>query len=76
MTVQQVAGKNPDGSNIGYATSDKVALYGVTPVAQQSLTVASAAVGSASSADVTTDLKAAVVSMMTAGEALGLWNLP
>lgn len=73
MTVQQAAPRNPDGTNLGYASTDLVALYGVTPAAQKTLAVATSLVATASSADVDTNLKAAVISMMTIGQALGLW---
>lgn len=71
MTVQQVGDGNADGVQF---PDTKVGFYGTTPISQRSGSAqATSAVGTASSADVTTDLKAAVIEIMNTLEALGLW---
>lgn len=45
--VKQLSDGNPDGTTMGQDTSDLIAFYGVTPVAQQS-GAAQAAVGTTS----------------------------
>lgn len=75
MTVQQAAPRNADGTTLGYSTSDKVALYGVTAISQRAgAAQATSLVGTASSADVTTDLKAAVLEIMNTLTAIGAWK--
>ena len=63
----------PDGVSLG-RSDDKVSLYGTTPIVQRTATTATSLVGTASSADVTTDLKAAVLDIMNTLAALGLWE--
>jgi hypothetical protein len=66
---------SPDGSHWGGATSDKVAFYGTTPVSQRAgAAQATSLVGTASSADVTSDLKGAVIEIMNTLTALGVWK--
>jgi len=75
MTVQQAAPRNDDGTTLGYSTSDKIALYGVTAISQRAgAAQATSLVGTASSADVTTDLKAAVLEIMNTLTAIGAWK--
>ena len=71
----QLSDGNPDGTNLGQSTSDKIGFYGLaTPIAQPSgSSFATSAVGTASSADVTTALKAAVIAMGNTLSALGIW---
>lgn len=53
----------------------KAGFYGKTPIVQRSgAAQATSLVGTASSADVTTDLKAAVIELMNTMAALGLWK--
>jgi hypothetical protein len=62
-------------ATMGSTTSSTISFYGVTPIAQRSgAAQATSAVGTASSADVTTDLKAAVIEIMNTLTALGLWK--
>jgi len=64
-----------DGIVVGKSTSDKLAFYGTTPIVQRSgAAQATSLVGTASSADVTTDLKAAVIEIMNTLYAVGLWK--
>lgn len=66
---------SPDGCQVGGATSDKLAFYGTTPVSQRAgAAQATSLVGTASSADVTTSLKAAVIEIMDTLAALGVWK--
>lgn len=75
MTVQQAAPRNDDGTTLGYSTYDKIALYGVTAISQRAgAAQATSLVGTASSADVTTDLKAAVLEIMNTLTAIGAWK--
>lgn len=63
------------GWNIGLATTDKVGFYGVTPIVQRAgAAQATSLVGTASSADVNTDLKAAVIEIMNTMIAIGLYK--
>lgn len=60
---------------MGFSTAALISFYGVTPIAQRSgAAQATSAVGTASSADVTTQLKAAVIEIMNTLTALGLWK--
>lgn len=53
----------------------KAGFYGATPIVQRTgAAQATSAVGTASSADVTTGLKAAVIELMNTMAALGLWR--
>lgn len=73
--VERLDYGSPDGSNWGGATSHKVAAYGVAPVSQRAgAAQATTAVATASSTDVTTDLKAAVIEIMNTLTALGFWK--
>jgi|GEM_PF-3432504 len=64
-----------DGSSLGADTSDKISLYGKTPIIQRSgAAQATSLVGTASSADVNTDLKAAVIEIMNTLTAIGVWK--
>ena len=62
------------GIVVGNSATEKVAFYGETPIVQRTAAIATSAVGTASSADVTTALKAAVIDIMNTLEALGLWT--
>jgi hypothetical protein len=59
--------------SIGDSTTDKIGLYGVTAISQRAgAAQATSLVGTASSADVTTDLKAAVIEILNALVAIGI----
>lgn len=66
-------GNTNEGLKVG-VTGGLIGFYGETPIAQRTAAVATSAVGTASSTDVTTTLKAAVIDIMNTLEALGLWN--
>jgi phosphoribosylaminoimidazole carboxylase (NCAIR synthetase) len=57
----------------GESATEKISFYGTTPVVQRTAAIATSAVATASSADVTTALKAAVIDIMNTLEAVGLW---
>lgn len=60
---------------IGDTTSSLVGFYGTAPIAQRSLAAqATSLVGTASSSDVTSDLKAAIIEIMNTLAALGIWK--
>jgi hypothetical protein len=74
-TYERVDYGSPDGSQWGGTTSDKLGHYGATPVSQRAAAAqATSLVATASSADVTTELKAAVIEIMNTMTALGLWK--
>jgi hypothetical protein len=63
----------PDGVVIGVSTTSKVAFGGATPLAISALTsYATSAVGTASSTDVDTKLKAAVIAILNTLSGLGI----
>jgi hypothetical protein len=60
---------------LGDAITDTFALYGKTPITQRAgAAQATSLVGTASSADVTTDLKAAIIEIQNALVAIGIWK--
>ena len=75
MAVRQLSDGTPDGQSLGQSTTDKVSLYGVTPIAQRAgAAQATSLVGTASSTAVDTNLKAAVIEIMNTLAALGAWK--
>jgi hypothetical protein len=74
-TYEQVTYNSPDGAIIGNSATEKIGFYGKAPIAQRSNAAqATSLVGTASSADVTSDLKAAVIEIMNTLIAYGLWK--
>lgn len=67
-------GNQDEGLVVGRTALKPIGFYGTTPIAQRTAAVATSAVATASSADVTTDLKAAVIDIMNTLAALGLWK--
>jgi hypothetical protein len=49
MAADQLSKYNPDGTKLGQDASDKISLWGVTPIAQRSSTVLASSLLSASS---------------------------
>jgi hypothetical protein len=72
----EVIGRAPaDGLRVGQATSHLIGFYGTTAISQRAgAAQGTALVGTASSADVTTELKAAVIEIMNTLTNLGLWK--
>jgi len=64
-----------DGAQFGGTISEKIAFYGTTPISQRAgAAQATSLVGTATSADVTTALKAAIIEIMNTLTAVGLWK--
>lgn len=75
MAIDNLSRAPSDGTVFGQSITDKIALYGKTPIAQRSgAAQATSLVGTASSADVTTALKAAVIEIMDTLTAIGAWK--
>lgn len=70
---EKVVDASGSGFVVGNSATEKIAFYGETPIVQRTAAIATSAVATASSADVTTALKAAVIDIMNTMEALGLW---
>lgn len=72
----EVIGKDPtNGLKVGQSSSAKIAFYGTTAVSQRAAAAqATSTVGTASSTAVDTNLKAAVIEIMSTLTALGLWK--
>ena len=63
------------GVKIANATSEKVAFYGTTAISQRASSwQATSVIGTASSTDVTTDLKATVIEIMNTLNNIGVWK--
>lgn len=73
---KQLSDGNPDGTILGQAAADKLGFYGLATAVSQRAAAAqhTSTVGTASSADVTTGLKAAVIEIMDTLQAYGLWK--
>ncbi len=73
--MSQVGYGGSDPVNVGTGTGVSVGFYGTSAVTQRAAAAqATSAVGTASSADVTTELKAAVIEIMNTLAALGVWK--
>lgn len=66
---------NGTGIKLGQSTADTAAFYGVTPISQRAgAAQATSLVATASSADVTTELKAFCIEVGNTLVALGIWK--
>jgi hypothetical protein len=75
MAVNYVGDNGPDGVGLGTGISEKIAFYGTTAISQRAAAAqGTALVGTASSADVTTEVKAAIIEIMNTLTAIGLWK--
>lgn len=75
MAVNYIGDNGPDGVSLGTGITEKVALYGVTPISQRAgAAQATSLVATASSADVTTELKAFCIEVGNTLVALGIWK--
>lgn len=75
MAVNYLGDNGPDGMSVGLGITEKISFYGVTPVAQRAAAAqATSLVGTASSTNVTTDVKAALIEVMNTLAAVGLWK--
>lgn len=75
MPVKFLSDKNPDGTSVGQAVTDLVAMYGATPVSQRALAAqATSLLSTASSTAIDTLTKAAIIEIMSTLTALGIWK--
>lgn len=66
---------SPDGSLWGRTSTDLIGCHGATPTTMRAgAAQATSLVATASSADVTTELKAAVIEIMNTLTAKGIWK--
>ena len=72
-TTENLSYNASDECLVGKSSTEKIGFYGTTPIVQRTAAVVTSDVATASSADVTTALKAAVIDLMNTMEALGLW---
>lgn len=71
--ADQLSKKDPDGTTLGQSATDKIAFYGVTPIAQRTSTVLASSLLSASSyVTVGSNTAAIVLEISNALVALGL----
>ena len=73
-TTEQLSYNAADGCLVGASSTEKIGFYGTTPIVQRTAAVVTSDVATASSADVTTALKAAVIDVMNTLATLGLWK--
>lgn len=74
-TYERIGYGSPDGAQVQGSASEKIAFFGTTPVSQRAAAAqATSTVGTASSTAVDTNLKAAVIEIMSTLTALGLWK--
>lgn len=75
MAADQLSKANPDGSLLGQSTADKVGLYGVTAISQRAgASQATSLLSTASSTAIDTLTKAAIIEIMNALVAIGIWK--
>lgn len=75
MAVRQLSDGNDDGQSLGQNASDKVSLYGVTPVVQRTSTVLATSLLSASSyVSVASNTAAILLELTNALIALGAYK--
>jgi hypothetical protein len=74
-SVEQVTYNSPDGATIGQSATEKVSLYGVTPVVQRASSVQAASVVSAASfISVSTNLCLFAAEVAATLTGLGIWK--
>lgn len=75
MTTKQLSDGGSDGTKLGQSATDKVGLYGVTPVAQRTSTVLATSLLSASSyVSVASNTAAILLELTNALVALGVYK--
>lgn len=75
MVEEQIGKGSPDGMTFGAGITEKISLYGITPVVQRSgAAQGTSLVGTASSTAIDTDVKAALIEVMNTLAALGIWK--
>lgn len=74
-TPTYLGDNGPDGVIVGSGATVKVGLYGVTPIVQRSgAAQATSLLSTASSTAIDTQTKAALIEVMSALTALGVWK--
>lgn len=72
---KQLSDLNTDGTSLGQSTTDKISLYGVTPIVQRSgAAQATSLLSTASSTAIDTATKAAIIEVMNTLQAIGVWK--
>jgi len=75
MAVEFLGAGSPDGTNLGRSTTDKVALYGVTPVVQRaSSNQATSFLSLSTNVTVPANLTAIVLEIANTLIGLGIWK--
>lgn len=73
--AKQLTNNPSEGTNFGNSTTELIAVYGKTPIAQRSgAAQATSLVGTASSTAVDTATKAALIEVMNTLTAFGIWK--
>lgn len=73
--VQNIDYGETDGATFGQATTSKISFYGVTPIVQRSGAAQdTTALSTASSTAIDTATKAAIIEIMNALKAVGIWK--
>jgi hypothetical protein len=73
--VEYLSSGGDDGASVGASATQKVSLYGVTPIVQRSgAAQATSLLSTASSTAVDTATKAALIEVMNTLTALGAWK--
>jgi hypothetical protein len=73
MAVEFLGSGSDDGTNLGRGITDKVALYGVTPIAQRASSAQASSLIAATTS-LTANMAAAIQEIMNTLTALGLWK--
>ena len=76
MAQKQLSDGNPDGAILGQSTTDLIGFYGLATAVSRRAGAAQATslVATASSADVTSDVKAFLIEVGNTLQAYGLWK--
>lgn len=73
--VKYVSDGGSDGTSLGRVTTDKVSLYGVTPIVQRSGAAQNTTLlSTASSTAIDTATKAAIIEIMDTMRVMGIWK--
>lgn len=72
---EQLSYGSPDGAQLGASATEKVGLFGATPIVQRSATAQNTTLlSTASSTAIDTQTKAAIIEIMNTLTALGVWK--
>jgi len=74
-TYQELTDGRSDGALVGQSSTDKIGFYGTTPIVQRSgAAQATSLLSTASSTAIDTVTKAAIIEIMNALAAIGIWK--